>query len=113
MEPWPELFRDSVMTIAFLYSEHGFNLAILGLTLAYGLVGVAIRLSRQGSEAFAGLAFFAGIKLVEDLFLAVALTALLAVTDGFVAARLAHHPAYAFAALFGAVVASIDLLVED
>lgn len=101
------------MSIAFLYSEHGFNLAIFGLTGAFALLGIAIRLSRQGSDAFGGMLAFAGVKLAEGLFVAVALVALLAVLDGIVAARLLNHPTYAVLALIGGAITSIDLLIDD
>lgn len=101
------------MSIAFLYNENGFNLAIFGLTAAFVLVGIAIRLSRQGSDAFDGMMVFTGVKLAEGFFVAMALVALLAVVDGLVAARLAHHSAYAVLALIGGAVASIDLLIDD
>ncbi|HVA14910.1 MAG TPA: hypothetical protein VNF99_16815, partial [Stellaceae bacterium] len=82
------------MSIDFLYSEHGFNLAIFGLTLGFVLLGIAIRLSRQGSEAFTGILGFSGMKLAEGFFIAVALVGLLAVMDGVIAERLANHRAY-------------------
>lgn len=101
------------MSLAFLYSEHGFNLAIFTLAVSYALLAFAIRLARQGGDAFAGSVMFVCLKLGEGFFLSVALIGLLGVMDGHIAARVAEHSAYALIALAGGVCTSIDLLIED
>ena len=101
------------MSIALLYGEHGFNAAIFGLALSFALLTLAIRLSRRGSDGLTGLTAFACIKLAEGFFLSVALIALLAIVDSAIAGRFVEHRGYALLALFGGMVTSIDLLLDD
>jgi hypothetical protein len=101
------------MSIALLYSDHGFNLAIFTLAVSYTILAFAIRLARQGSDAFGGSVMFVCLKLGEGFFLSVALIGLLGVLDGHIAARVAEHWVYALIALAGGVCTSIDLLFED
>jgi len=101
------------MSIAFLYSEYGFNAAAFGLALSFALLVIAIRLSRRGGDGLSGLGIFACIKVAEGFFLSAALIALLAVVDGSIAARFAEHRGYALLALLGGLVTSIDLLLDD
>lgn len=101
------------MSVDFLHGEHGFNLAVFGLTLGFVLLGIAIRLSRQGSEAFTGILVFSGMKLAEGFFIALALIGLLGVMDGIIAERLANHRVYVVLALLGGLITSIDTLFDD
>jgi hypothetical protein len=97
----------------FVYTEHGFNLTIVTLTLGFCLLATAIRIARQGSDAFSGIAIFGGIKLAEGFFITVAVIALIGVIDKGLGTLLAAHPAYAVVAAIGGLVTSIDALFDD